>query len=124
MERHNYFIYAYPASYGGLHGMYNFLAVADSTKSEAEEIGYEMAREVIDSYHLVDELYSYDDYVEECEEIDDTPTEGAYWDRVEDILDDECACEIYILKDGVDVDFINQLGEDPTSIIDTYCIPE
>ena len=49
------FIYAYESSYEGLHGI-NTLAVVDvDTLAEADEIGFNMAQEVIESYDFFDE---------------------------------------------------------------------
>ena len=49
------FIYAYENTYGGMHGI-NTLAVYDvDTLAEADEIGFNMAQEVIESYDFFDE---------------------------------------------------------------------
>lgn len=124
MERHNYFIYAYTNTHGGLHGMYDYVAIENCLEEDAIETGREMSYEVFDSYNLAEELYPYSEYEEECRRDGDTPTEGEYWDIIDDLMDDECAYEIYILKDDVDVNFINNLYEDPHDIIEKYCVLE
>lgn len=120
----NWFIYAYPETYGGLHGMYDYVAIENCLEEDAIETGSEMPYEVFESYGLENELYPYSDYEQECLEVGDTPTEEEYWNRIADLMDDECAYEIYILKDNVDVNFINSLHEDPREIIKQYCVVE
>ena len=65
------FIYAYESTYDGMHGI-NALAVYDvSTLAEADEIGFDMAREVTESYDCFDDIsdeellesYCWDVYV-------------------------------------------------------------
>lgn len=60
-EEHNYLIYAYEESYGGLHGMYS-LDFVRCTEKEAIETAIEMSYEVMDSYACIE------DYLrEDCE---------------------------------------------------------
>lgn len=53
------FIYACESIYGGLHGMYNQVVTDVYDLNEADNLGREMAWEVIDSYDC------FDDYSEE-----------------------------------------------------------
>ena len=58
-------IYAYESTYGGMHGI-NTLAIADvSTLAEADEIGFEMARDVTESYDCFDDI-SDEELLESC----------------------------------------------------------
>lgn len=59
------FIYAYEDTYGGMYGI-NALAVYDvSTLAEADEIGFGMAQEVIESYDCFDEIND-EELLENC----------------------------------------------------------
>ena len=59
------FIYAYENTYGGMHGI-NTLAVYDvSTLVEADEIGFDMAKEVTESYDCFDEMDN-EELLENC----------------------------------------------------------
>lgn len=45
------YIFACEGSYGGIHGMYDVDVVEVQNMKEANEYGYEMAQNVIESYH-------------------------------------------------------------------------
>ena len=49
------YIFACESSYGGLHGMYNADVVEVQDMEEANEYGYEMAEDVVESYDCFDE---------------------------------------------------------------------
>ena len=49
------YIFAYEGSYQGLHGMYNEDVVEVQNIKEADEYGYEMAQDVVESYGCFDE---------------------------------------------------------------------
>lgn len=49
------YIFACESSYGGLHGMYNADVVEVQDMEEANEYGYEMAEDVVESYNCFDE---------------------------------------------------------------------
>ena len=49
------YIFAYEGSYCGLHGMYNEDVVEVQDMEEANEYGYEMAQDVVESYDCFDE---------------------------------------------------------------------
>lgn len=49
-EKKNWFIYAYPATYGGLHGMYNYEIAFNMSYEEACNWGSELAYETVESY--------------------------------------------------------------------------
>ena len=50
------YIFACEGSYGGLHGMYNEDVVEVQNIEEADEYGYEMAQDVVESYDCFDEV--------------------------------------------------------------------
>ena len=49
------YIFAYEGSYRGLHGMYNEDVVEVQDIKEADEYGYEMAQDVVESYDCFDD---------------------------------------------------------------------
>ena len=49
------YIFACEASYGGLHGIYNADVVEVQDMKEANEYGYEMALDVVESYGCFDD---------------------------------------------------------------------
>ena len=49
------YIFACESSYGGLHGMYNEDVVEIKDMKEANDYGYEMAQNVVESYDCFDE---------------------------------------------------------------------
>ena len=49
------YIFAYEGSYHGLHGMYNENVVEVQDIEEADEYGYEMAQDVVESYDCFDD---------------------------------------------------------------------
>ena len=49
------YIFACEGSYGGLHGMYNEDVVEVQDIKEADEYGYEMAQDVVESYDCFDD---------------------------------------------------------------------
>ena len=114
-----YFIYAYPAMYGGRHGMYKYEACDYTTVEEAYELGRDMAFEVIEDFNLAHEIYTEEDYMEEYETnvIDDK-----FYEELDEHILEECSYEVYPLKDNVSVDDINQCrGLDLEEIIELYC---
>ena len=55
------YIFAYEASYGGLHGMYEEDIIEIRNMEEANNYGYEMAQNVVESY----DCFNDDEEVEE-----------------------------------------------------------
>ena len=49
------YIFAYEDSYGGLHGIYDANVVEVQDIKEADEYGYEMAQDVVESYDCFDD---------------------------------------------------------------------
>ena len=49
------YIFAYEGSYGGLHGMYEEDVIEVRNMEEANNYGYEMAQDVVESYGCFDE---------------------------------------------------------------------
>lgn len=126
MIRKNWFIYAYPERYGGLHGMYNYDVVWDISEQEACDWGYEMAYETVESYLRADEVYSTEDFMDDYyngEEWNDC-YEQEYWDAYAEVMEEECAYEIFPLKDDVtEQDWYNWQKENmgPEDFINRYC---
>ena len=84
-------IYAYESTYGGLHGIYDICVTEINSLDEADDIGENMAYEVIDSYS---HLFTND----EDEEYEATSPEWEYarilpkWDNIPtETLDAEAA---------------------------------
>lgn len=97
-------IYAYDTMYGGLHGMYDW-TIEDVEPSEAEDIGYQMSIDVIESYS-----YTHD-MPEDCDS-----------EEYDEWLDSMIAYEIYPIKE----EYQNQILEieensDIEEIINRYC---
>lgn len=121
-----YFIYAYPEMYGGLHGMYNYELTDDTTYDVACDWGHELAYETVESYLRADEIYSTEDYMNDYydgEEYDERYHEG-YWDAFEEVMQEQCAYEVWPLKDGVtEEDYIKWQKEnmEPRDFIERYC---
>ena len=117
-----YFIYAYPAMYGGLHGMYNYDVVDCDDVEQALTIGLDMAREVIESYGFEEEIYTEEDYREENEVPEDHDID---WDDFycvrDDVIAEELGVEIFLLNDDADEDEVLHCNLDPRDIIEEYC---
>ena len=124
----NYFIYAYSSRYGGLHGMYRYDFVTCENFEEACEYAYELAGEVVDFYLRTEEIYSKKDYMNDVyngEEWDDRYYED-YWYYFEEMRQEECAYEVYQIKEGVtEEDFRNwdKKNMGPKDFIKHYCLP-
>lgn len=121
-----YFIYTYPASYGGYHGMYEYNLIGCTDYQEACEVAHEMACETVDRYLRADEILSQEEFMDlycESEEWDDE-YETEYWDAVAEAIEDEADFEIYLLKDGYTFeDYRNWQKEnmEPEDFIKRYC---
>lgn len=95
------FIYAYEEEYGGWHGMNNMQVIEVASLEIANEIGYEMAQEVIESYDCFDE------------EAD---------------LSDTLIWEVYKIKSDIQLStreldkICSQMGEE--DFIEEYCEPD
>ena len=61
------YIFAYEGSYGGLHGMYNEDVVEVQDIKEADEYGYEMAQDVVESYGCFDDNENNENIEQELE---------------------------------------------------------
>lgn len=117
MEKY-WFIYAYPAMYGGLHGIYDYEVVKCNSYEEAFEYGMDMAREVIERYGLEKEIYSEEEYMidNNIDYIDDE-----YYSTLDDAISQECEVEVYRLKDDSYKDIIIKGNDDVSTIIKNYC---
>mgnify|MGYP006928588689 CR=1 FL=1 len=99
------FIYAYEQNYGGLHGIHDMRVCDIDSLDEINEIGLDMALEVIDSYsNLFESEYDDEDY--------EDPTNFCCW-------------EAYKIKDDIDLsvdeldNICNKLGDE--LFIKRYC---
>ena len=102
--RKNYFIFACDEMYGGLHGMYDYVWLFGATLQDAEEYGYQMSNDVIDSYSCIYESFENDD------------------EREYDIC-----YEIYELKEDVteqDLRYADKQNMDPREMIKKFCKSE
>lgn len=119
-----YFVYAYPQSYGGLHGMYDYAIIENCSYEAACNYGYELSLEVMDSYGLLDEMYSESDYREEYEVPEDREID---WDNLYEIQNElaaeEASYEVYLVRPEVDDETIYSSNEDPRDIVRKYCLP-
>lgn len=85
-----YVIHAYEQSYGALHGIETCLAVEADEYSDVVDMACEASREVMGSYHFIEEALreqacfycGVDEYDEEDEDL-----ERAYEDAVEENID-------------------------------------
>ena len=85
-----YVIHAYEQSYGALHGIETCLAVNADDYSDVVDMACEASREVMGSYHFIEEALreqacfycGVDEYDEEDEDL-----ERAYEDAVEENID-------------------------------------
>ena len=121
-----YFIYTYPATYGGLHGMYDYDLVGCSDFQEACDVGHEMACETVERYLRADEILSQEEFMDlyyESEEWDDQ-YETEYWDAVAEAIEDEACFDIYLLDDEYTYeDYLNwqKKNLEPEDFIKRYC---
>lgn len=133
-------IYAYESTYGGLHGIYDICVTEINALDEVDNIGENMAYEVIDTYsHLFanDDVHDYD----EDDDCEVTSPEWEYarilpkWDNIStEILNAEAAeldYEEFINKyckvEGMDtliaaLDTLQQLDGVGHTIVDKYTI--
>lgn len=106
MKEKRYFIYAYDAQYGGLHGMYSY-CFEECSLEDAELLGREMSYDVINSYasiygRLIDEEMSE-------EEIEET-------------YEEDIAYEVWELRDDAPSFLeLEAMNLDPNSYIEEYC---
>ena len=120
-----YFIYAYPASYGGNHGMYNYDLIDCYNYEEAMSIATEMARDVIWNYRPDELLYTRDDY---CQEMGYDEWINEYKEDYQSVLDEyveeEIDFSIYELQDGITIEDYKEwvIGNmPPEDFIENFC---
>lgn len=91
------YIFACEGSYGGLHGMYNEDVVEVQNMEEANEYGYEMALDVVESYGCFDD--------------DD------------EVVEEELEWRVYKIKEGISVEEARAaLGShDEEGFVAEYC---
>ena len=106
MKEKRYFIYAYDATYGGLHGMYSY-CFDECSLEDAELQGREMCYDVINSY---DDIYDY--------LIDEEMSE----EEIEEAYEEDIAYEIWELRDDAPSFLeLEAMNLDPKTYIDDYC---
>lgn len=124
MESNRYFIYAYPHSYGGLHGMYDYAVVNDYSYEAACEYGHELSLDVMDRYGLLDEMYSESDYREEYEVPEDRDIDwDIFYEIQNELAAEEADYEIYLVRPEVSDQTIYSSNDAPKDIIRKYCLP-
>lgn len=118
-----FLIYAYPHSYGGNHGMYDWEIVENYSYAEACIEGMELAREVIENYNIFDEDTWVEEYKRDCEIPEDADINWDYYfDWLDPLITEECEYEVYPLKDDADVEQIYHDTREIKEIIHDYCI--
>ena len=90
-------IYAYESTYSGLHGINDYAVVTVENKREAENIGYEMAIDVIESNDNIVSDIEEDAICNGCEECTDE-----YWDYIEEQKRDNAQYEVYEITTPTD----------------------
>ena len=118
-----WFVYAYPASYGGLHGMYDWEIMDARSKEEAEHEGFALASEVIENYHIFDT----DEYINDFRNEYDIPEDqdinwDDFYEYMEPLIAEECSYEVYPLKPDVSIEEVYHDNLEPTDLIRKYCI--
>lgn len=118
MEKKIYLIKAYEGTYGGLHGMVDYL-VEKTSYQVALETAVEMSYDIMTSYGEFYNSFS--------EEASSEGLEGDEFDEyVEECYQENIAYEIYevIGRDNEDIDGLNEeMIENPDSFIKKYCKP-
>lgn len=109
-----YAIFAYDNLYGGLHGMFEIDVIECENDAEADSIGEEMSREVIEEYPTI----RYDLEAELDKDYDD--------DDWNDAIDEDIAYSIGRVKkeyDNLSLDELNDIFAegDYEDFIDKYC---
>lgn len=114
-----YAIYADEAMYCGLHGMYTTQVVECPSLEEAEEIGLEESRRVMESYNCIIESI----YEQASEEYEEWSHE--WEDMVNEIMEENTSYQVFEIKDSkgksiqeLDEEFYN----DKESFIKEYCL--
>ena len=106
MEKKRYFIYAYDATYGGLHGMYSY-CFDECSLEDAEGQGYEMSYEVIASYGFI---------------LEGICDEDATGEEIEEAYEEDIAYEVWELRDDAPSFLeLEAMNLDPKTYIDEYC---
>lgn len=89
------FIYATEGQYQGLHGIYSQEVTEVRDRAEADEIGHDMAYDLIESYGLEDEYEDDEDGIESELYWSVHLIADEYADRSVEELDEICAYEDY-----------------------------
>lgn len=121
-----YFIYAYEARYGGYYGIYSYELIYCVDEDEANDIGRDLSRDVIESYiNPEDEYYSREDYVE-MSGLDswDDSYEQDYYEALDEEIESYIEYEVYLMKQPMSDEDFSQWEEedgDPRDFIRQYC---
>ena len=119
-----YFVYAYPALYGGRYGMYDW-TIYDGEYANACEEGFSLCCEVLDRYGIADEIYSEEDYRNEYDIKGNRELTLNEYNEFNQIQTELIGNEIYYivlpLKADVDEEEIWHCNDDPKDIIKKYC---
>lgn len=91
--------------YGGLHGMFDAAVMEVADMEEAEEIGNEMSRDVIDSYsYIIDQL-------EQEAQENEPSTDEEFNDILEDLIREDISYTIWELKDEAPIEELEDYEE-------------
>lgn len=127
--KNRWFVYAYPAMYGGLHGMWDYEIVDNVSYEGACEDGYEIALQVIESYmRPEDQIYSRDEFLQDYyyDEWKDE-YEDEYYNALDEAISEEAAYEVWHIRDDISDEVINKWEKnnigDPKDFIKQYCEP-
>lgn len=104
-----YAIRATESFYCGYHGVVNWM-IAEGTLESATHEGYELAREVIDDYSMLEQ------YADDVEDLDD--------EEIDDLYNEYAQCEIHKIKDDCslsDEEINEAMFQDYDGFVETYC---
>jgi hypothetical protein len=120
-----YLIYAYEASYNGLHGIYDWDVVSCDNEEEVQGIGRQMSESVIESYASLQEELENDVLIRLSEEginPNDLDYEERYDDWYDCLLNEQIQYEYWELDPSVDYHEIIDQNTDWEELRDKYSI--
>jgi len=121
-----YFIVGYPKMYNMQYGIYDYRIIEPKTFEEAQKVGRQLSREVIEEFcHPNEEWYSHKDYVEEhnIEKWDNEYIED-YEAIVDSIINEQIEYKIYEVKSEVNEEAIRlwaNSDDDVNEFVERYC---
>lgn len=118
MKEKIYVIHAYEGTYGGLHGIEDWI-IEKTSLDIAKEIALDASYGVINSYSSI-----YEGFENDAEEEDLIPGTEDFIEYVQELMDEDIAYTIYevIRTKGKTVKELDSiLSKDPESFIKEYC---